>query len=90
MQTVANLREDVEKITTKSVRKVQTIKAQFQEHKARWLREREILCKQVERAQKIQRDAEHEVDGTLSQLEDFIVEQEAMVGVMCETLYTFM
>ncbi|KAK6184648.1 hypothetical protein SNE40_007080 [Patella caerulea] len=59
-------------------RKVQTLKAQFQEHKSKWDAERQILMDQVQQAQYLQTDAEKEADSTITQLENFITEQERL------------
>jgi hypothetical protein len=42
--------------------------------------ERKILIQQVEQAQQLQTDAEKEADQAMTQLEDFITEQERLVG----------
>ncbi|XP_055955543.1 myosin-11 isoform X3 [Patella vulgata] len=59
-------------------RKVQTLKTQFQEHKSKWDAERQILMDQVQQAQYLQTDAEKEADSTITQLENFITEQERL------------
>ena len=41
--------------------------------------ERKILIEQVEQAQKLQTDAEKEADAAMTQLEEFINEQEKLV-----------
>ncbi|KAK7096390.1 hypothetical protein V1264_005690 [Littorina saxatilis] len=62
----------------KTQRKVQLLKAQFVEHKTKWETERRVLIDQVEQAQSLQGDAEKEADQAMTQLEDFITEQEKL------------
>lgn len=45
-----------------------------------YMQERRILIEQVEQAHRLQNDAEKEADAALTQLEDFITEQEQLVG----------
>ena len=40
-----------------------------------------MLIEQVEQAQKLQTDAEKEADAAMTQLEEFINEQEKLVGI---------
>ncbi|PVD36226.1 hypothetical protein C0Q70_03202 [Pomacea canaliculata] len=71
--------EDQKQLTiAKTTRKVQLLKAQFVEHKNKWEAERKILIEQVEQAHRLQNDAEKEADAALTQLEDFITEQEQL------------
>ncbi|XP_076439302.1 uncharacterized protein LOC143278152 isoform X3 [Babylonia areolata] len=62
----------------KTQRKVQLLKSQFVEHKTKWEAERKVLISQVEQAQQLQIDAEKEADQAMTQLEDFITEQERL------------
>ncbi|XP_013417598.1 nuclear mitotic apparatus protein 1 isoform X2 [Lingula anatina] len=64
--------------TVKTQKKVNTLKAQFQEHKSKWEQERNILVQQVDQAQRLQTEAEKEADSAMTQLEDFINEQEQL------------
>ncbi|CAH1790319.1 unnamed protein product [Owenia fusiformis] len=75
---LAELGDDVEAANATTQRKVKTLKVQFQEHKAKWSKEREILIEQIEQLQKLQNEAEHEADEAMNQLETFIDEQEKL------------
>ena len=44
------------------------------------LQERKLLIEQVSQAQKLQTEAEKEADAAMTQLEEFINEQEKLVG----------
>ncbi|XP_071098823.1 putative leucine-rich repeat-containing protein DDB_G0290503 [Haliotis cracherodii] len=75
---VAELEEQLQLTQAKTQRKVSTLKAQFQEHKAKWEAERKLLFEQVSQAHKLQTEAEKEADAAMTQLEDFINEQEKL------------
>lgn len=78
---LARLREAEEQrqlTVAKTQRKVQQLKSQFVEHKTKWEAERKLLIQQVEQAQQLQTDAEKEADLAMTQLEDFITEQEKL------------
>ncbi|KAK3609983.1 hypothetical protein CHS0354_011824 [Potamilus streckersoni] len=75
---IQELEEQVQLMMTKTHRKVNSLKAQFQEHKAKWEAERKVLIDQVEQAQKLQTEAEKEADAAMTQLEEFINEQEKL------------
>ena len=72
------LEEQLEVTVAKTQRKVNNLKSQFQEHKGKWESERKLLIEQVEQAQKLQTEAEKEADTAMSQLEEFINEQERL------------
>lgn len=75
---LAELEEQLEVTVAKTQRKVNNLKSQFQEHKNKWESERKLLIEQVEQAQKLQTEAEKEADTAMSQLEEFINEQERL------------
>ncbi|XP_067653461.1 putative leucine-rich repeat-containing protein DDB_G0290503 [Haliotis asinina] len=75
---VAELEEQLQLTQAKTQRKVNTLKAQFQEHKGKWEAERKLLFEQVSQAHKLQTEAEKEADAAMTQLEDFINEQEKL------------
>ncbi|KAH3740918.1 hypothetical protein DPMN_047635, partial [Dreissena polymorpha] len=75
---VKELEEQLQVTLTKTHRKVNSLKSQFTEHKGKWEAERKILFEQVEQAQKLQTDAEKEADAAITQLEEFINEQEKL------------
>ncbi|KAL3884703.1 hypothetical protein ACJMK2_024815 [Sinanodonta woodiana] len=75
---IQELEEQVQLMMTKTHRKVNSLKAQFQEHKAKWEAERKVLIDQLEQAQKLQNEAEKEADAAMTQLEEFINEQEKL------------
>ncbi|ESO89706.1 hypothetical protein LOTGIDRAFT_234110 [Lottia gigantea] len=75
---VAELEDKLQVTLARMNRKVQTLKGQFQEHKTKWDTERNILLSQVNQAQDLQKDAEQEADTTITQLENFITEQEKL------------
>ncbi|GFR68396.1 centrosome-associated protein CEP250-like isoform X1 [Elysia marginata] len=72
------LEDQLNLVTAKTRRKVATLKAQFQEHKGKWEAERKVLIEQVDQSIKLQGDAEKEADAAMTQLEDFITEQERL------------
>ncbi|GFN98096.1 centrosome-associated protein cep250-like isoform x1 [Plakobranchus ocellatus] len=72
------LEDQLNLVTAKTRRKVATLKAQFQEHKSKWEAERRVLIEQVDQSIKLQGDAEKEADAAMTQLEDFITEQERL------------
>ena len=65
----------------KTQRKVETLKAQFHEHKKKWEQEREMILSQVEQAVELHESAEKEAERAITQLEDFITEQEELVSL---------
>ncbi|XP_052786896.1 myosin-10-like isoform X9 [Mya arenaria] len=73
-----DLEDQLQVTLTKTHRKVNSLKSQFNEHKNKWESERKILIEQVEQAQKLQTDAEKEADAAMTQLEEFINEQEKL------------
>ncbi|XP_053387320.1 uncharacterized protein LOC123542904 [Mercenaria mercenaria] len=75
---IKELEEQLQVTLTKTHRKVNSLKSQFNEHKSKWEAERKILIEQVEQAQKLQTDAEKEADAAMTQLEEFINEQEKL------------
>lgn len=77
-QRISELEEQLTLTLAKTQRKVNTLKSQFQEHKSKWEAERNILIEQVEQAQKLQTEAEKEADDAMTQLEEFINEQEKL------------
>ncbi|XP_035829519.1 cingulin, partial [Aplysia californica] len=72
------LEEQLQLNTARTKRKVSTLKAQFQEHKSKWEAERKVLIEQVDQSLRLQSDAEKEADAAMTQLEDFISEQERL------------
>ncbi|RUS70175.1 hypothetical protein EGW08_022059 [Elysia chlorotica] len=72
------LEDQLSLVTAKTRRKVATLKAQFQEHKGKWEAERRVLIEQVDQSIRLQGDAEKEADAAMTQLEDFISEQERL------------
>ncbi|XP_052692641.1 uncharacterized protein LOC128170920 isoform X9 [Crassostrea angulata] len=77
-QRISELEEQLTLTLAKTQRKVNTLKSQFQEHKSKWEAERNVLIEQVEQAQKLQTEAEKEADDAMTQLEEFINEQEKL------------
>ncbi|KAL5020532.1 hypothetical protein ScPMuIL_003424 [Solemya velum] len=75
---VKELEEQLQLTVTKTRRKVQSLKSQFQEHKTKWEDERRVLVEQIDQAQSLQNEAEHEADAAMSQLESFINDQEKL------------
>ncbi|KAL4216430.1 hypothetical protein ACF0H5_024155 [Mactra antiquata] len=78
MSKLKELEDQLQVTLTKTHRKVNSLKSQFNEHKTKWESERKILIEQVEQAQKLQTDAEKEADAAMTQLEEFINEQEKL------------
>ncbi|XP_052059105.1 myosin heavy chain, striated muscle-like isoform X5 [Mytilus californianus] len=77
-ERLEELEDQLEVTVAKTQRKVNNLKHQFQEHKNKWESERKLLIDQVEQAQKLQTEAEKEADNAMSQLEEFINEQERL------------
>ncbi|XP_071141114.1 myosin-10-like [Mytilus edulis] len=77
-ERLEELEDQLEVTVAKTQRKVNNLKHQFQEHKNKWESERKLLIDQVEQAQKLQTEAEKEADTAMSQLEEFINEQERL------------
>ncbi|CAC5411822.1 unnamed protein product [Mytilus coruscus] len=77
-EKLEELEDQLEVTVAKTQRKVNNLKHQFQEHKNKWESERKLLIDQVEQAQKLQTEAEKEADTAMSQLEEFINEQERL------------
>lgn len=75
---IKELEDQLQVTLTKTHRKVNSLKSQFSEHKSKWEAERKVLIEQVEQAQKLQTDAEKEADAAMTQLEEFINEQEKL------------
>ncbi|CAL1539571.1 unnamed protein product, partial [Lymnaea stagnalis] len=73
-----DLEEQLQLTTAKTKRKVATLKAQFHEHKSKWEAERKLLIEQIDQSLKLQTDAEKEADAAMTQLEEFITEQEKL------------
>ncbi|XP_069102583.1 myosin-2 heavy chain-like isoform X3 [Argopecten irradians] len=78
VRKLSELEEQLSLTVAKTQRKVTTLKSQFQEHKSKWETERKVLIEQVEQAQKLQTEAEKEADVAMTQLEEFINEQERL------------
>ncbi|XP_033725885.1 myosin-6-like isoform X14 [Pecten maximus] len=78
VRKLSELEEQLGLTVAKTQRKVTTLKSQFQEHKSKWETERKVLIEQVEQAQKLQTEAEKEADVAMTQLEEFINEQERL------------
>ncbi|XP_060075166.1 uncharacterized protein LOC132554861 [Ylistrum balloti] len=78
IRKLSELEEQLGLTVAKTQRKVTTLKSQFQEHKSKWETERKVLIEQVEQAQKLQTEAEKEADVAMTQLEEFINEQERL------------
>lgn len=74
------LDEQLKLMTLRTQRKVESLKSQFQEHKIKWEEERDLLKQQVVQLKGLQVAAEKEADAVMTQLEDFINEQEKMVS----------
>lgn len=72
------LDEQLKLMTLRTQRKVDSLKSQFQEHKVKWEEERDLLKQQVVQLKGLQVAAEKEADAVMTQLEDFINEQEKM------------
>uniref|UniRef100_A0A0L8H263 Uncharacterized protein n=1 Tax=Octopus bimaculoides TaxID=37653 RepID=A0A0L8H263_OCTBM len=80
MKKLKELDEHLKLTTLRTQRKVESLKSQFQEHRFKWDEERELLHEQVKQLRHLQVTAEKEADNVMSQLEDFISEQEKMVS----------
>ncbi|XP_041355859.1 GRIP and coiled-coil domain-containing protein 2-like isoform X3 [Gigantopelta aegis] len=78
VRRLKDLEEQVQLMQAKTQRKVQSLKAQFQEHKSKWEAERKILVRQVTQALEMKTDAEKEADSAMTSLEDFINDQEKL------------
>ncbi|XP_021373671.1 microtubule-associated protein futsch-like isoform X2 [Mizuhopecten yessoensis] len=78
IRKLSEVEEQLGLTVAKTQRKVTTLKSQFQEHKSKWETERKVLIEQVEQAQKLQTEAEKEADVAMTQLEEFINEQERL------------
>ncbi|XP_064595815.1 neurofilament medium polypeptide-like [Liolophura sinensis] len=78
---LADLEDQLATTVRKTHKKVDTLKAQFQEHKSKWEAERNVLVQQIGQAMRLQSEAENEADVAMSQLEDFIIEQEKLVSI---------
>ncbi|XP_014776143.2 uncharacterized protein LOC106873332 [Octopus bimaculoides] len=78
MKKLKELDEHLKLTTLRTQRKVESLKSQFQEHRFKWDEERELLHEQVKQLRHLQVTAEKEADNVMSQLEDFISEQEKM------------
>ncbi|XP_074660245.1 uncharacterized protein LOC141912760 isoform X2 [Tubulanus polymorphus] len=85
-EKISELEMKLDDVLIKTQKKVNTLKAQFQEHKSRWEAERKALIKQIDQASNLQNQAEQEADACMAQLEEFIREQEQLEGLLSSEL----
>ncbi|BFZ26103.1 hypothetical protein BsWGS_29142 [Bradybaena similaris] len=75
---IKELEEQLQLTVAKTQRKAASLKAQFREHKSKWDMEKKTLLEQVDQSLRFQTDAEREADVGLTQLENFITDQETL------------
>ncbi|CAD5118521.1 DgyrCDS7214 [Dimorphilus gyrociliatus] len=77
-EKIAELEDITETTIAKTNRKVQTLKAQFHDHKSKWEKERDVLIKRADQAVNLHSLAEKDADAAMDQLETFILQQETL------------